>query len=169
MKHALLAACLAFAALSPAVASAQTAAYTQAQAKQDIGKVIEEFRLAIITKDKPRFLKLFPEGGRVAWQDAIGDANLQALRKKKPDAKKVRIDPTDSHVAFIDNVVREKDDNEETFDDIRIDTDGDIASVMFDYKFLNNGKVGNQGREAWHLVRTDDGWKIVSVIWSMNW
>lgn len=164
---------LAIAALSPMAVSAQSIvpamAYTEAQAREDIGKVIEEFRLSIITRDKPRFLKLFPEGGRVAWQDAISDANLHSMRKKKPDAKKVHIDPADSHVSFIDNIVSKQAGSEETFDDIRIETDGDIASVMFDYTFLSNGKAGNHGKEAWHLVRTDDGWKIVSVIWSMNW
>lgn len=164
---------LGFASLLPRAASAQSttpaSAYTQAQAREDIGKVVEEFRLSIITRDKPRFLKLFPDGGRVAWQDVIGDANLHAMRKKKPDARKVNIDPADSHVSFIDNIVSKRAGSEETFDDIRIDTDGDIASVVFDYTFLSDGKAGNHGKEAWHLVRTDDGWKIVSVIWSMNW
>lgn len=164
---------LGFAALLPLTASAQSATpaseYTEARAREDIGKVIEEFRLSIITRDKPRFLKLFPEGGRVAWQDAIGDTNLRAMRNKKPDARKVHIDPADSHVSFIDNIVAKQADSEETFDNIRIDTDGDIASVVFDYTFLSDGKAGNHGKEAWHLVRTDDGWKIVSVIWSMHW
>lgn len=177
MKPSTHAACLSLAlvvaALSPIAASAQSTApapaYTEAQARQDIGKVVEEFRLSIITRDKPRFLKLFPEGGRVAWQDAISDANLQGMRKKKPDAKKVHIDPADSHVAFIDKIVAKQAASEETFDDIRIDTDGDIASVAFDYRFLQDGRETNRGREAWSLVRTDAGWKIVSVVWSMRW
>ncbi len=168
MKSLLLVACL---LCVPAFAQDATNIATdpQAAAKREIGVVIEDFRRAIIDKDKPRFLKLFPEGGRIAWQDAIGDASLQAVRRKKPDAPKVKIDPADSHLSFIDGIVEDKRSAEETFDNVRIDTDGDIASVIFDYRFLSDGRETNHGKEAWHLVRTDAGWKIVSVIWSMNW
>ncbi len=51
---------------------------------------------------------------------------------------------------------------------MKIDTDGDLASVLFDYAFLSNGKETNHGKEAWHLLRTQDGWKIASVVWSVN-
>ncbi len=88
---------------------------------------------------------------------------------KHPEAGKADPDPDKTHLGFIDGIVQDKASKEETFDNIRIDTDGDIASVIFDYEFRSDGKAGNHGKEAWHLVRTDDGWKIVSVIWSMNW
>lgn len=170
MKSLLLACLFAL----PTAAAAQTAApsstgYSQADARRDIGKVIEDFRTAIVDKDKPRFLELFPEGGRVAWQDAIGDASLQAVRRNKPDAPKVKIDPADSPLSFIDGIVEDKRRSEETFDNVRIETDGDVASVIFDYRFLSDGRETNRGKEAWHLVRGDAGWKIVSVIWSTNW
>lgn len=55
------------------------------------------------------------------------------------------------------------------FRDIKIESDSDIASVFFDHSFHADGKKTNRGKEAWHLVRTDEGWKIVSVIWSVNW
>ena len=168
MKHALLAAYLAFAALSPAAASAQST-YTQEQAKQDIGKVIEAFRTAILEKDKPKFLALFPASGPVAWQSVIGDDNLRHLRLKRPEAGKANYNPKYSHLNFIDGIVADKEHSEETFDDIRIDTDGDVASVGFDYRFLQDGRETNRGRETWSLVRTDAGWKIVSVVWSMRW
>ena len=44
-----------------------------------------------------------------------------------------------------------------------------MASVAFDYRFLGDGKETNRGQEVWSLVRTDAGWKIVSVIWSLRW
>lgn len=171
-----LAACLsiAFAALLPIAASAQDAApvasaYTRDQARQDIGKVIEAFRTAIIEKDKPKFLALFPASGPVAWQSVIGDGNLRQMRLNKPETIKANPNPKRSHLSFIDGIVSEPERSEETFDNIRIDTDGEIASVAFDYRFLGDGRETNRGQEAWHLVRTDDGWKIVSVIWSMHW
>ena len=31
-----------------------------------------------------------------------------------------------------------------------------------------DGKQTNWGREKWHLLRTEAGWKIISVIWSVH-
>ncbi len=167
MKALLLAACL---LCTPAFAQAATdAADPQAAAKREIGGVIEAFRTAIIDKDKPKFLALFPASGPVAWQSVVGDDNLRQLRLKRPEAGKANYNPKYSHLSFIDGIVSEPERNEEVFDDIRIDTDGDIATVAFDYRFLQDGRETNRGREAWNLVRTDAGWKIVSVVWSMRW
>ena len=40
--------------------------------------------------------------------------------------------------------------------------------MWFDYSFHAGGRETNHGREAWQLVNTDDGWKIISVIYSVN-
>ena len=57
---------------------------------------------------------------------------------------------------------------EEVFRDVTIDTDGLVASVNFDYSVLRDGQESHWGREMWHLVHTEDGWKIISVIWSQR-
>ncbi len=51
---------------------------------------------------------------------------------------------------------------------MHIDTDGTAASVAFDFQFLRNREVRNEGREYWLLVKTEAGWKIASVVWSRN-
>jgi len=51
---------------------------------------------------------------------------------------------------------------------VRIDTNGTVASVWFDFDFLVDGKVTNQGSETWQLVRTDDGWKINAMLYSVD-
>ncbi|MDR6842142.1 nuclear transport factor 2 family protein [Pseudoxanthomonas sacheonensis] len=130
--------------------------------------IIAAFGACIVDKDKDRFVKLFLHEN-TAWQSVTGDANLRIVREKKPEALKVRVDPKSGHLSFIDSIVADKEREEEKFRDIKIETDGDIASVFFDYSFHADGKETNRGKEAWHLVRTDDGWKIVSVIWSVNW
>jgi hypothetical protein len=56
--------------------------------------------------------------------------------------------------------------NDEKFDNVRIDTDGEVAQVWFDYVFKRGDYAANWGKEAWQLVRTDAGGKIVSIIWS---
>ena len=130
--------------------------------------VVAAFSACIVDKDKDRFVKLFLHEN-TTWQSVTGDANLRIVREKKLVAPKVRVDPKSRHLSFIDGIVADKEREEEKFRDIKIETDGDIASVFFDYSFRADGKETNHGKEAWHLVRTDDGWKIVSVIWSVNW
>lgn len=44
-----------------------------------------------------------------------------------------------------------------------IHSDGEVGSVSFDYA----AKVGH-GRIIWTTVRTNDGWKIASVVYSIN-
>ena len=51
---------------------------------------------------------------------------------------------------------------------MQIDTDGEVASVSFDYVYLSNDKISNSGREKWLLVRTEDGWKIISVVYTIR-
>lgn len=132
-----------------------------------IEAVIEAFRTSIIDKDKPRFIALFLHD-QVAWQSVKDDDVLQRVRQKQPDAAKVGINRQSNHLSFIDGIVAARHRTEEKFWNTRIDTDGDIASVTFDYSFHSGDRETNHGKEAWHLVNTDDGWKIVSVIWSVN-
>ena len=159
---------LALACLLSFPAFAQTEVKAAETPTQQIEAVVEAFRTAIIDKDKERFVKLFLHEN-ITWQDVTSDANLQRIREKRPEAAKVRFDPKDNYLSFIDGIVSDKEKSEEKFRNVKIDTDGDIASVYFDYTFNQDGRETNHGEEAWHLVKTDDGWKIVSVIWSMNW
>ena len=71
-------------------------------------------------------------------------------------------------VEFIDGIVNGKDAIEEKFDNDRIDMDGDIGLVYFDYSFNFGGYRANWGKESWHMVRMPTGWKINSVIWTME-
>lgn len=48
-------------------------------------------------------------------------------------------------------------------ENLDIHTDGEVGSVSFDYK----AKVGH-GRIIWTTVHTNDGWKIASVVYSIN-
>lgn len=152
------------ACLLPLSAFAQS---PQSDPEAAIRSVIEAFRTSIIDKDRARFVALFVPG-HVGWQSTKSDAALQRMRAKNPQVLKMRINPGSTYLSFIDDIVDDKETTEETFDDIRIETDGDVASVVFDYRFIGGGIESNHGQEAWQLVRTDDGWRIISVIWSVN-
>ena len=136
-----------------------------------IHKVVEQFRTSIINKDKPAFTSLFfsdkPE--EVTWQWVVDDVGLALIRKRKPDARKSRHVAGENYLSFIDSVTKaDARPAEEKFQDVKVDTDGEVASVNFDYSYLAGGKETNWGREMWQLVRTDAGWKIISVIYSVR-
>ena len=42
------------------------------------------------------------------------------------------------------------------------------SAVSFDYVFYEAGKKTNWGKEMWQLVRTERGWKIFSVIYTIR-
>lgn len=136
-----------------------------------IRDVVEAFRTSIIDKDRDSFVSLFysdnPE--RVTWQMVDDDARVARFKAFAPEASRVVWWPENNFLTMIDSTVKAESDRiEEVFRDVIIDTDGLIASVNFDYSLLENGKEAHWGREMWHLVNTDDGWKIISVVWSQR-
>jgi hypothetical protein len=132
----------------------------------EIRAVIESFRTSIIQRDKPRFLSLFVHEDS-PWQTVFSDESLAQIRIKRPEAIKARFKPENNPITFIDGIVKSKNTSEETFSNIKIDTDGDVATVSFDYSFLSNGRATNWGRECWLLVRTEGGWKITTLAYSV--
>ena len=133
----------------------------------EIRAVIESFRTSIIQKDRERFLQLFVQAD-VPWQSVMDDKSLAQIQVKRPEAIKARFKQDNNPVAFIDGIVKSKNTSEETFSNIRIDSDGEVASVSFDYSFLSNGRPTNSGKECWLLVRTEAGWKITTLAYSVT-
>jgi hypothetical protein len=135
--------------------------------RQEILAVADAFRLSIIEKEEKTFLSLFLHD-RVSWQQAVSDEQYALARTRSPDAAKVAIDPQRTPASFIAGIARTPARIEETFENIRVDTDGAAASLAFDFRFLRNGEVRNEGREYWLLLKTETGWKIASVVWSRH-
>ncbi len=155
-----------------ALAGCQSVASPQGNARDvsAIEQVVESFRTALIEKDKATYMRLFfsdkPED--IGWQFVSEDSRLDHIRKTRPDAIKARRIPGNNFVSLIDAVVATKEPREEKFANVQVQTDGDIAAVSFDYSFHANGKMTNWGKEMWQLVRTGDGWKIFSVVYSIR-
>jgi len=132
-----------------------------------IQSVVESFRTAIIARDKPRFLALFVKPD-LPWQSVLTDRSLARVRHDSPQAIKARFKPENNPTAFIDDIVASPTSSEETFSNVKISSDGDVATVTFDYTFLAGGKATNSGRECWLLVRTETGWKITTLAYSVD-
>ena len=133
-----------------------------------IEAVIEAFRISLINKDKPLFIDLFYNDA-VPWLGTASDKTM-ALTPPPPkeDGRQRSKVGGGNYLSFIDWIVKTPKTIEEKFWDIEIINDEDIASVHFKYSFHQDDKKTNWGDEAWHLVRTEKGWKIASVIYSIN-
>ena len=133
-------------------------------------QIVESFRTSIIKKDKNTFMGLFfsdkPE--MITWQSVVDDPSLRRIKETRPQALKARHRPESNFVSFIDSIVESKRSEEEQFSDVFIDTDGEVASISFNYVYLTEGRPTNHGREKWLLVRTERGWKITSVIYTVR-
>jgi len=136
---------------------------------KNIEAVIEAFRVSLINKDKPVFIDLFYNDS-VPWLGTVSDetmANTPPPPPKEDRRKRGKVNGG-NYLSFIDWIVKTPKEIEEKFWDVKIINDEDIASVHFKYSFHQDDKKTNWGDEAWHLVRTEQGWKIASVIYSIN-
>jgi ketosteroid isomerase-like protein len=145
----------------------QALAEDTAPTRQQIESVIESFRTAIIKKDKDAFLKLFLKDD-ITWTGVTTDASLEMLyaNRPKPEMQRPRKFFNGNPGQFIDFIAKNPAKLEETFSNVRIESDGEVAQVWFDYTFMAGNRKENWGKESWQLVRTESGWKIAAVIWS---
>lgn len=145
------------------LAFAATPALAADSPKADIQAVVGQFQAALKTHDAKTLAALFtPE---CSWVEALGAESLVKVRTKKPDAGPYH---TSTPAKFVEFVGSSKQPLEERFHDVRIETDGTVGIVYFDFEFLLEGKVQNRGAETWQMVRTADGWKIAAMLYSSN-
>ena len=78
------------------------------------------------------------------------------------------LDTATRECALIDSVLASPTLEEEQIANLKVDTDGEIATASFDYAYLSDGKLSNWGKEQWLLVRTEQGWKIFSVVYTIR-
>ncbi len=135
-----------------------------------VKRVLEVFGTAIVNRDKPAYMRLFfsdkPE--EIGWQSVADDLWLQSIRLNRPQAIKARRIPTNNFISLIDGAIASKTPQEERISNVCIQTDGEIASAVFDYVYLSDGKATNRGSEHWQVLRTEDGWKIYSVVYTIR-
>ena len=91
-----------------------------------IEQVIQSFKIALQTKNKPLYMSLFfsSKAEEIGWQHVSEDTRLVEIRATKPDAIKARRLPANSFISLIDEAVAAKGSREETFDNVRVETDG---------------------------------------------
>lgn len=129
-----------------------------------INQVVEQFKAAIIAHDGKTLSSLFLQDHN-SWLSVADEAFWTAVKAKKPGASKV---VPSTWKKFAEFVQTEKKPIEEQFYRVRIDTNGTVGAVWFDFDFVVDGKVTNRGSESWQMVRAENGWKISSMLFSMG-
>ena len=88
------------------------------------------------------------------------NSNLTAIIKRK-DGKNTIVAFTGE--AFSKNFAEKKNDIREDMYAPEVKVFGDLASIWGRYVFFVDGKIAHCGINAFHLVRTDAGWRIANA------
>jgi hypothetical protein len=150
-------------ALAMPMHAAEAAGDPRASARADLQQLVEAFKHAIIVKDGEVIRKMFLPGG--SWFKVLDPASLAAARAKKPEATQLNPGSYEDFAKFLGTTSAAL---EETFENVRIETDGTAGMVWFDYRFILDGKQDHHGVETWQVVHESDGWKISAMLYSVS-
>lgn len=139
---------------APAASSKSVAAPAPAASSPDIAQinaVLVQFQAALVARDSAAMsaLMLAPDVPFVGRQVATGKVSSSTAAE------------------FAADVAAATTRWEEQFSEVVILARDGVATLDASYRFLEDGRVTNHGREVWTLVETADGWKIGSVTWSV--
>lgn len=139
------------------MAAAPTAPKSEDRDVATLHTLWNNYQQAVARKDAPALLAMYASGdvpviGGIAQKSyaVISAANKQLVPRTISSTAK----------EDVTGEVRMPPDQTENLD---IHSDGEVGSVSWDYK----AKVGH-GRIIWTTIYTNDGWKIASVVYSIN-
>jgi hypothetical protein len=100
-----------------------------------IRQVVQQFQTALVARDGKALGSLFvPEGG--AWLSVRDEPAYAAAKARNPAAPRMMRSTWQKFADFVQHAAKPV---EERFHDVRIDTNGTVASVWFDFEFLEGG------------------------------
>jgi ketosteroid isomerase-like protein len=155
------------AADSPAAVPAYIGRHTSTPEDQrEIAQVVADFQTALKTKNIRQLASLMLNAD-IPWVSPAPPEGIRKMREMRdPNADGLRAGGFHDFVRFIRD---SKVPIEERFYNVKITQDKHVAWVMFDYEFVEDGKVWNYGIETWQMMKNAEGkWKIASVWWSTN-
>ena len=152
----------AFISVAMPLHAAEVPVDTRASARAEVQQLIVRFMHALQMKDGEAIRGMFLPGG--SGFRVLDRTSLAAVRAKNPEAR--QFNPW-SYEEFAKSLGTNPAELEETFDKVRIETDGTVGMVWFDYRFIKDGKQSNHGVETWQVVRESDGWKISAMLFSV--
>jgi ketosteroid isomerase-like protein len=157
--------------LLPLAASAQkaTPSMTQTETANDhqaeqaaIEQVMKQYHAAILAHDGTALSGLFLPDANL-WLNVLTDSAYARAQSKSATAQKIRVSNYRDFAKLVSTTTKSFDPEHSN---VVIHTDGTIATVYFDFVFNVDGKANNRGSETWQLVKSADGWRIASIIYS---
>jgi len=95
-------------------------------------------------------------------QTLLANARLESIVKSKSGDMSVRSDSFDGFLKSIGKAT--PGDLDERLSGMQIRIDGDLATAWTPYKFYYKGNFSHCGVNAFQLIKTAAGWKILSII-----
>ncbi len=136
--------------------------------------VMENFKESIVTKDKGRFLNLFVE----PTSTMFGVVSEKSMVARRAGVEEINRKDNKNFVAtrfwrsspeiMINRIIKNNTNSYETFKNIKITTDGNIANVFADYEYFMDNKKQHWGTESWQMIQTLKGWKIAAISYSIT-
>lgn len=127
-----------------------------------IQQVMNQYHAAISTHDGAALSGLFlPEAN--LWLNVLTDSAYARARAKSATAQKVRVSNYRDFAKLVSTTTKNFDPEHSN---LVMHTDGTIAVLYFDFVFNVDGKANNRGSETWQLVKSADGWRIASIVYS---
>jgi ketosteroid isomerase-like protein len=127
-----------------------------------IQQVMNQYHAAIHAHDGTALSGLFLPDANL-WLNVLTDSAYAHAQANSPTALKVRVGNYRDFAKLVSTTSKNFDPEHSN---LVIHTDGTIAAVYFDFVFNVDGKANNHGSETWQLVKTADGWRIASIIYS---
>ncbi|MCO4798859.1 MAG: hypothetical protein KC484_06570 [Colwelliaceae bacterium] len=148
--------------------------------EQALREIVKSFETSIINKNKSKFMKLFVDG-TVSWigvytktdyENELKWANSkEGIELKLKIGDKFREPAKYRHSTpeiFIDSIIDNTKQPREEISNVKIISDGEVATIHFDYIFYDGDKINNSGKENWQLINSGNGWKINAVNFSIS-
>jgi hypothetical protein len=134
---------------------------------QQIAAVFNKFFKAIEEKDESLFLSLFTDKD-VSWVGVISQDTHALLTKKNPAFAKQPRAIFETPKKFIRDIANNSKKMRESYSNVQVIEDGDVAKVSFDYIMHQDGFKKNWGQENWLLIFVEGRWKIHAVNFSLT-
>ncbi len=133
---------------------------TESKSCPNLNDVIETYQTSVSQKDEQAFLNLFLSYS-IPWV-GVNPAKRQGNLPSNEGLVYGAVP------GFTNWLVNSGIKFEETMSDIKINTDGNVASIFYKYEFLLDDKLYSTGSVSWSLIKTANCWKIASKIYSEN-
>ena len=126
---------------------------TKGQERSEILTIIDQFMLAVNTKDKAIFDKILYKGIQ------------KIVTRIDGESRKNTVYDNDS---LIQNIAQRNDEYQERYWDVQVITEGNIASVWAPYDFYKNNSFSHCGVDLFYLVKEEKKWKIAHFGYTVN-